>query len=170
MTIISRVVSHLRVHGHSEEADKLLETIKGLGSSVQQLLALQRQQSETVRELVFTMQSRCKHFEWYLVSTNVESNPATWGPEDVIACYECGHTLCDKAAADFGRRVLRGDYFIHSRAGGRRFGLSPFIKKQLGDKLVVKEIGRGEDVYKEALRDPSQCAGEVEATGSHPVE
>lgn len=157
MTIIKRVVDALRAAGEAELADELHHTLTNIKSSFEQLCALQTTRDKIVRELIYTMQSRCPHYEWYLLSTNVESNPATWGPEDTIACYGCGHTVCDEDAYKFGKRVLRGDYFVYSRAGGRRFCLNSTIKRRLGDKLVVKEIGHGDD--QEGLREAGDSAG-----------
>lgn len=145
MTIIKRVVDALRAHGNNAEADELMQTIKGLGDAVTALQSLQKRQSATVRLLINTIQARCKHFQWYLVHRNVEGDPSTWGPEGTIACYECGHTVCDERAYAFGKRVMQGDYYIYSHANGRRFTLSPLLKKQLGDKLIVKEMKEDAD-------------------------
>lgn len=139
-TIIERVVDALRASGNTALADELKQTIKNIIDGIKQLEELDNAKDRTVRLLINTMQARCKHLQWYLVHTNDEGDPSTWGPEDMIACYECGHTVCDERAYAFGKRVRQGYDYIYSRANGMRFVLPPILRKQLGDKLQVKEI------------------------------
>jgi hypothetical protein len=157
MTIISRVVNALRAHGNNAEADELQQMLKGLTDNIEQLLANVKAQQRTMRTFISVVQSRCKHANWYLVCTNIESNPATWGPEDTIACFDCGLTVCDERAYAHGKRVLQGHSFMYSRSNPRMFGLDPSIRKHLGDKLIVKEIDI--DAHQEALRVACNSAG-----------
>lgn len=168
VTIITRVVDALRASGNTALADELKQTINGLGDAVKELMALQARKDATVRLLINTIQARCKHSQWYLVHANDEGDPSTWGPANTIACYECGHTVCDERAYAFGKRVLQGDYyFIYSRANGRRFTLSPQLRKQLGDKLIVKKEIK--DVDEETLRGNSDGVGESQTTRAEPI-
>src|SRR5690606_35679975 len=154
------VVDALRASGNTALAEELMQTIKGLGDAVTALQSLQKRQSATMRLLINTIQARCKHSQWYLVHRNIEGDPSTWGPDNTIACYECGHTVCDERAYAFGKRVLQGGYFIYSHANGRRFTLSPILKKHLGDKLIVKEMK--EDADEETLRGNSDGTGDIQ--------
>jgi hypothetical protein len=142
-TIIKRAVDALRATNKPYDdqiADELLAFATNLRDTTERLLENYKKQAATMRQLIFVQQSRCPHHDWYLANTNDESNPGTWGPEDTIVCYGCGHTVRDERAYAFGKRVRQGDYFIYSKANGRRFLLSPNLKKELGDKLKVKEI------------------------------
>lgn len=163
MTIIARVVDALRAHGNHAEADELQQVIQSMRDNIEQLLVNVKRQGEIARMLVNVMQARCKHADWYLVSTNVESNPATWGPEDTIACHECGHTVCDEQAWKHGRRVLEGGgSFLCMRNNPRLFGLDLTIRRHLGDKLIVKEIK--DDADQKALRVACHSVGKGSTT------
>lgn len=166
-TIIERAVDALRASGNTALADELKQTINGLGDTVKELMALQSRKDATMRLLINTIQARCKHFQWYLVHTNDEGDPSTWGPENTIACYMCGHTVCDERAYAFGKRVTQGGHFIYSHANGRRFTLGPKLRRQLGDKLIVKEIK--DDADEETLRGNSDGVGESQTTRAEPT-
>lgn len=161
-TIIKRVVDALRAHGNNAEADELQEWMGRFTGNVKSLLDLQQKQAATVHEFIYTVQSRCKHPHWYLCHTNVEGNPATWGPEDQIACVGCGHTLCDERAAKFGRSVMQGQRTLYAHPDNPRlFSLAPDIRKHLGEKLEVKKYGEPEQ---EALRDAGKRTSEEQAS------
>jgi hypothetical protein len=166
-TIITRVVDALRANGNDALADELKQTTKNITDGFKQLEELNKRKDRTVRLLINTIQARCKHFQWYLVHRNIEGDPSTWGPEGTIACYECGHTVCDERAYAFGKRVMQGDYSIYSHANGRRFTLNPTLRKQLGDKLIVKEMK--EDADEETLRGNSDGVGESQTARTEPA-
>jgi hypothetical protein len=160
VTIIKRAVDALNDSGHKATATELLEFATGLKDRTLQLMDLYSRQSFLMKKLISVMMARCPHHEWVLATTNQEGDPSTWGPENTIICHSCGHTVCDERAYAFGKRVRMGDYFIHSRANGRRFALNPQLRKQLGDKLNVKEI-TGE-YCEERDGDSGKGAGQVE--------
>lgn len=142
-TIIKRAVDALRATNKPYDdqlADELLTFATGLKDTTERLIENYKKQVFTMKQLISVWQSRCRHGQWYLMNSNNEGDPSTWGPQDTIACFECGHTVCDERAYAFGKRVRQGDYAIYAIANGRRFQLSPQLRKQLTDKLNVKEI------------------------------
>jgi hypothetical protein len=164
VTIIARVVDALRKSDNASLADELTKTIGGMRDNIEQLLTSVHRQGEIARMLVNLVQARCRHQWWYLVSTNVESNPATWGPEDVVACTECGHTVCDERAYNHGKRLTQGHgsgFYTHTN--GRWFMLDTSVKRHLGDKLTVKELISDGD--KEALRVVGHSASKGSTSG-----
>lgn len=166
-TIIKRAVDALRATNKpydDQVADELLSFATNLRDTTLKLLENYKKQAATMRQLIFVMQSRCAHYEWYLGSENDPSNPGTWGPEDTIVCYSCGHTVCDERAFAFGKRVKQGDYFIYSKANGRRFTLNAELKKRLGDKLKAKEMTDG--IGKERDGDTGAGTGQEPTAGS----
>jgi hypothetical protein len=158
-TIIKRAVDALNAAGHEATALELLNFATGLKDTSLQLLESYRKQHAAMRKIINVMQARCPHHEWYLGTTNDEANPGTWGPEDTIVCYICGHTVCDELAYAFGKRVRQGDYYLYSIANGRRFGLNPGLKKRLSAALKVKELTDA-DIYVETLQAAGECTGE----------
>jgi len=144
MTIIARVQKALEGSGNKPLADELIVFMHKLVGNVNQYMALHDQLRRTTREYIYTVQSRCKHNVWIVCHSNVEGDPSTWGPTDSISCVGCGHTVCDEAAANWGRKVVQDQKWLY-HVGGRRFQLSAPIKQRLGDKLVVKEMDNGDE-------------------------
>ena len=100
MSITFRVLEALKPT-HPALATEFAEFIQSFTGNVQQLLDLQHKQTDLVREFIYTVQSRCRHGEWYLCKDEI-----------TIACVECGHSVKDKTAYQHGVRVLQGQYTL----------------------------------------------------------
>jgi hypothetical protein len=150
-TLTERVLQALKPT-HPELAAEFAEFMQRFTGNVQQLLTLQGRQTDLMREFIYTVQSRCRHSEWYLCKDQA-----------TIACVACGHSITDKTAYQFGVRVLQGQYtMLYGSDNPRHFRLNPFIRKQLGARLLPED--QYVDVSEEALRKASTGAGTDNAT------
>jgi hypothetical protein len=155
-TIIQRVVETLQGVGRDDEAGELIRYMTGLKAHVENLMELLDVQSATVREYINAVQARCQH-PVFCLGDEAKSE---------IACYTCGHTVCDEKTYKFAQEVAKG-WGIRSslhHKGGRRFTLPLPIRNELGKKLIVEEIAHGE-VQQTALRSTGDGTGSGPTSG-----
>jgi hypothetical protein len=150
ITILQRVVGSLQAHGNGAEADELIRVTSALREQVGVLLGLIDQSQHTVREYIYTVQSRCPHHEWTATGS----------------CYLCGLRVDHPAMDAFVTKITKGEYYAFKRAGGR-LTLPVSVRAAIKDELhkTKQELI---DANQKRLRDPRGCTGGSEAAVNDP--